>query len=71
MAIVGLACNASGKTYYIMKNSWGTDNPYGGLMYMSEDYLKMKTMAVFLPRECESGLSTSQPASPSVLSKSR
>lgn len=49
MAIVGLARDGAGKRYFVMKNSWGTDNPYGGLMYMSEDYLRMKTIAVFMP----------------------
>ena len=61
MAIVGLARTASGKIYYIMKNSWGTDNPFGGLMYMSEDYMRMKTIAVF----------TTLPASPLVRNKSQ
>ena len=50
MAIVGIARDKSGKKYFIMKNSWGTGNPYKGLMYLSEDYLKLKTIAVFLPR---------------------
>ena len=49
MSIVGLARDAAGKRYFVMKNSWGTGNPYGGLMYMSEDYLRMKTIAVFMP----------------------
>lgn len=50
MTIVGIARAKDGEKYFIMKNSWGTGNPYGGLMYVSEDYLKMKTVAVFLPR---------------------
>ncbi len=48
MAIVGLAHDVDGCRYFIMKNSWGTDNPYHGLMYMSEDYFMMKTIAVVL-----------------------
>ena len=36
-----------------MKNSWGKDNPYGGLMYMSEEYLKLKTVAVVMHKECQ------------------
>lgn len=50
MAIIGLARSRSGKKYFIVKNSWGTDNPFGGLMYMSYNYLKLKTLAVILPR---------------------
>lgn len=50
MAIVGLAHNADGQRFFIMKNSWGTANPYGGLMYVSFDYFRMNTIAVFLPK---------------------
>ena len=49
MAVVGIARRKSGEKYYIMKNSWGRNNPYGGLMFMSEDYMKLKTVAVFIP----------------------
>ena len=54
MAIVGLAHDADETDYFIMKNSWGTANPYGGLMYMSADYLRAKTIALYLPRVCVS-----------------
>ena len=50
MAIVGLARDSRGRRFYIMKNSWGTDNPYGGLMYVSEDYVRMKTVGVYMSR---------------------
>ena len=56
MAVVGIARNKSGEKYFVMKNSWGTDNPYGGLMYVSENYLSQKTIAVFLPRADEDKL---------------
>lgn len=52
MAVVGMARDSSGRRYFIMKNSWGTDNPFGGLMYLSEDYVRMKTIALFLPADC-------------------
>lgn len=48
MAIVGIAHDSQGRKYFVMKNSWGTDNPYGGLMYVSFDYFRLKTVAVFL-----------------------
>lgn len=48
MAIVGLARDERGQPYFIMKNSWGTGNRYGGLMMMSFDYFKRKTMAVYM-----------------------
>ena len=50
MAIVGRATDEQGRRYYIMKNSWGTANPYGGLMYISENYVRMKTIALFARR---------------------
>lgn len=46
MEIVGLAHDDDNRRYFILKNSWGTGNPYKGLMYMSEDYFLLKTIAV-------------------------
>ena len=51
MAIVGMAKAKDGMKYYLCKNSWGTDNPFGGFMYMSESYLRMKTVAVWINSE--------------------
>jgi bleomycin hydrolase len=51
MSIIGIAHDKKGKKYYIAKNSWGKDNPYGGLIYMSEDYVRMKTIAVWMIKE--------------------
>lgn len=50
MAVVGMAHDAEGQRFFIMKNSWGKKNPYGGLMYVSEDYVRLKTIAVVLPK---------------------
>ena len=52
MAIVGIAHDEQGERYFIMKNSWGTGNACGGLLYMSFDYFRQKTIAVVLPTEC-------------------
>ena len=49
MAIIGLAHDNHGKKYYICKNSWGKSSPYGGYVFMEEDYLKAKTIAVVIP----------------------
>ncbi len=49
MSIVGLAHDDGGKPFFVMKNSWGTKNAYNGLMYMSYDYFREKTVALFLP----------------------
>lgn len=50
MAVVGLAHDAGGNEFLVMKNSWGTDNDRGGLLYMSADYFVRRTVAVVLPR---------------------
>ena len=49
MAIVGIVHDDDGTRYFVMKNSWGTSNPYGGLMLMSFDYFRWNTVAVYLP----------------------
>jgi len=49
MAIVGLVQGDDGTRYFVMKNSWGTGNPYGGLMFMSLDYFRWNTVALYLP----------------------
>lgn len=46
MALIGIAHDENGKRYYIAKNSWGTGNRYGGLVYLSEQYVMMKTIAI-------------------------
>ena len=46
MCLIGIAHDNKGRRYYIAKNSYGTKNPYGGLMYLSENYVRMKTVAV-------------------------
>ena len=48
MVLIGIAHDTQGRRYYLAKNSWGTHNPYGGLMYLSEDYLRLKTICVVL-----------------------
>lgn len=51
MHIVGIAKGLDGRNYYLTKNSWGTGNPCGGYIYLSEDYVKLKTMSILVNRE--------------------
>ncbi len=49
MAIIGMGHDDSGKRYYICKDSWGKDNPYGGFVYLEEDYVRAKTINIVIP----------------------
>ena len=46
MELCGLARDANGRLYFIAKNSWGTGNAYRGFMYLSYNYVRMKTIAI-------------------------
>ncbi len=48
MHITGIAKDQNGTKYYIVKNSWGELGPYDGFIYMSEAYLRMKTIAIMV-----------------------
>lgn len=50
MELCGLARDSRGRRYYLAKNSWGTGNALGGYMYLSEDYVRLKTVAVYMSR---------------------
>ncbi len=49
MEMIGIAHDKQGRKYFICKNSHGKNNPYHGWMYLEEDYVKAKTIAVILP----------------------
>lgn len=48
LSLMGMARDRRGRRYFIAKDSQGTGNPYGGFMYVSYDYIRMKTIAVYL-----------------------
>lgn len=48
LLLVGWATDNEGRPYFVAQNSWGTNNRYRGLMYMSLDYFRMWTVALFL-----------------------
>lgn len=49
MEIVGIARDSKGKKFFICKNSWGTNNRFNGFMYLSYNYVRLKTIAVYIP----------------------
>jgi len=51
MHIVGIALDQKGNKYYITKNSWGEISDYKGFLYMSESYLRMKTVSIMIHRD--------------------
>jgi len=55
MCIVGMAHDKRGKDYYIMKNSWGTDQPYGGLVYMPRKKMWRDMVALYMTQEAYHG----------------
>jgi len=48
MHIVGIALDQNGTKYYITKNSWGEISDYKGYLYISEAFMKMKTVSILI-----------------------
>ncbi|MBM6992263.1 MAG: cysteine protease [Prevotella sp.] len=59
MELCGLAHDRQGNRYFIAKNSWGPNNLYGGYMYLSYNYVKLKTIALFMSRKAYEAGTTS------------
>jgi bleomycin hydrolase len=51
MHIVGMYKDQNGTRYFLVKNSWGTDNLPEGYLYVSEHYFRLKTINVYLHKE--------------------
>lgn len=51
MEIVGIAEDQNGNRYYKVKNSWDTNQVYGGYIYVSEPFFLAKTMGIYLHKD--------------------
>lgn len=51
MLIYGIAKDQTGKKFYMVKNSWGTDNKYKGTWYASEAFVAYKTMNIIVHKD--------------------
>ncbi len=56
MEIVGTAHDKQKRKYYIMKNSWGTDQPNEGLVYMPYEEMWKKMIALYMTQDAYKGL---------------
>jgi bleomycin hydrolase len=51
MHIVGMYKDQNGTRFFLVKNSWGTDNLPEGYLYVSENYFRLKTINVYLHKD--------------------
>ncbi|MCD7938425.1 MAG: aminopeptidase [Tannerellaceae bacterium] len=51
MLIYGIAKDQTGKEFYMVKNSWGTDNKYEGTWYASKAFAAYKTMSIVVHKD--------------------
>ncbi|HPS64199.1 MAG TPA: C1 family peptidase [Ignavibacteria bacterium] len=50
MHIVGIEKSKLGKTFFLVKNSWGEVGPYKGFINVSENYYALNTVSIILPK---------------------
>lgn len=50
MHITGMQKSKSGKTFFIVKNSYGAIGPYKGYLYVSEAYFSVNTISLVVPK---------------------
>lgn len=55
MSVVGLARSGDGRLWYVMKDSRGTGWGFGGLVYVSEEYVRAWTAVAVVPRNGSGG----------------
>lgn len=50
MHIVGVEKSKNGKTFFVVKNSWGQIGPFEGYINVSEAYFAINTISIVLPK---------------------
>ncbi|MBO4851895.1 MAG: cysteine protease [Prevotella sp.] len=51
MEMVGIAHDEHQQRYFICKNSWGKNNAYAGFIFLSEEYVRAKTICIVLSKD--------------------
>lgn len=51
MLIYGIAKDQTGRKYYMVKNSWGTDTKYKGMWYVTEAFVAYKTINIAVHKD--------------------
>ena len=51
MHLCGVATDQDGNKYYLIKNSWGEVGEHDGYLYMSEAYVRLKTIAILVHKD--------------------
>ncbi|MBR4775713.1 MAG: aminopeptidase [Bacteroidales bacterium] len=51
MHLYGIAKDQNGQKYYLIKNSWGVTGNYDGIWYMSENFVKGKTLNILVHKK--------------------
>ncbi len=49
--VIGIAHDRNGKKFYLVKDSWYANTPYGGYIYLSRSYFRLKTVSIMLHKE--------------------
>ncbi len=51
MYFIGRVNDQTGKQFYLIKNSWGTDSEFKGYYYVSKAYFRLRTINIMINKE--------------------